>query len=573
MTEELVLLECITDNPYQPRTTDNDEHIINLARSIAADGLLQKPTARHTASSAQLAFGHSRRKAFEWLKANFAKAGLRERYNGYSEMPLIFEDLTDEDMYRQAISENVQRKDLGSIELAKSMLVYRDQFGKNSGDIGLLFGVNGTTVRGIIRLLDLPQDIQSQIATGEISQSAARSLLTISRVDKKQLTQAVHRLKAGAPAEDVIADAMRESEAAHQMWSSWMDGKPRAGEGLWALETKPVNFPMKHLPQLRASDVAASMGLEPTASLIQKLQDYIDAAYRNPEYPSQFAETSKNADDAALMERIAHLLLPPSCAPCPFHASAARQHYCGMKVCHQRKRTAWVSDEMAKISKRLGIAVYDPAVDGKAVLSLQDQDDRSKAEKMVENKDSCLRLQPHKNEYAKQKWTDSNFVRVVLVGDKAATIKKAKAARAAKEKNSGPSQEEREKKWKLERETREACDKFTDTYACKLFASVFSGLTNLPVICEMTSEQPVKNEKPEATLKRLRTELARMVLHDLGGYNWQLMEKGPTACAKFFQGVATSWGVKLPADFLDVAKGFEPAVSAETEPPVKKKKE
>jgi len=33
MTDELVLLECITDNPYQPRTTDNAEHIESLARS------------------------------------------------------------------------------------------------------------------------------------------------------------------------------------------------------------------------------------------------------------------------------------------------------------------------------------------------------------------------------------------------------------------------------------------------------------------------------------------------------------------------------------------------------------
>ncbi len=62
---ETLLLEVIHDNPYQPRTTDQAEHIENLARSIAADGLLQVPTARHTLSGGELAFGHSRRKAFE----------------------------------------------------------------------------------------------------------------------------------------------------------------------------------------------------------------------------------------------------------------------------------------------------------------------------------------------------------------------------------------------------------------------------------------------------------------------------------------------------------------------------
>ena len=70
MTENF-LLEVIFDNPYQPHTVDNAEHIENLARSIAADGLLQIPTARSTVVGIQLAFGHSRRKAFEWLRMNF----------------------------------------------------------------------------------------------------------------------------------------------------------------------------------------------------------------------------------------------------------------------------------------------------------------------------------------------------------------------------------------------------------------------------------------------------------------------------------------------------------------------
>ena len=43
------------------------------------------------------------------------------RYNEWTAMPLLIEDLTDEQMYRYAISENVQRKDLDAIELAKAI--------------------------------------------------------------------------------------------------------------------------------------------------------------------------------------------------------------------------------------------------------------------------------------------------------------------------------------------------------------------------------------------------------------------------------------------------------------------
>ena len=224
MTEELILLECITDNPYQPRLVDNAEHIENLARSIAADGILQKPTARHTAESAQLAFGHSRRKAFEWLRSNFEKEGLPNRYNGYSQMPLNIEELSDEDMYRQAVSENVQRKDLDAIEMAKAMLVYRDQFKKNSDEIGGLFGMSGATVRGLVRLLDLPKEIQDKVASGDIPQSKARSLLTIARMDAKQVTKAVDSLSAGTSVDDVIVQSMRGSDTAFSMWEAWKDG-------------------------------------------------------------------------------------------------------------------------------------------------------------------------------------------------------------------------------------------------------------------------------------------------------------------------------------------------------------
>ena len=40
---ELIPLTKVLDNPYQPRTVDDPEHIEKLARSIAADGLLQLP--------------------------------------------------------------------------------------------------------------------------------------------------------------------------------------------------------------------------------------------------------------------------------------------------------------------------------------------------------------------------------------------------------------------------------------------------------------------------------------------------------------------------------------------------
>ena len=94
MTElTLISLDKIDPNPWQPRTSEDAEHIENIARSIAADGLLQPPVAREVPPSNspqtgehglggeiryQMAFGHTRYKAFkflagqagEWFEAN-----------------------------------------------------------------------------------------------------------------------------------------------------------------------------------------------------------------------------------------------------------------------------------------------------------------------------------------------------------------------------------------------------------------------------------------------------------------------------------------------------------------------
>ena len=134
MTTQLIKLTRIQDNPYQPRTVDDAEHIEKLARSIAADGLLQVPSGRNhqAGGSYQLTFGHSRRKAFEWLAANWKKEKLTDRYSGYSCMPIDVQELTDEQMYRHAVTENVQRKDLAPTEVARSMKRYMDEFQANS---------------------------------------------------------------------------------------------------------------------------------------------------------------------------------------------------------------------------------------------------------------------------------------------------------------------------------------------------------------------------------------------------------------------------------------------------------
>lgn len=570
MAKQFAELELIKDNPYQGRVMYSN--IEELGRSIAAEDIQEIPKARISAGMTyELKFGHRRLRAFMWLKENYKALGLKDRYDGYTVMPLDVEKLSDEEMNRGVIVENAQREDLTVIEEARMMRDYGTRWNKTSEQVGEVFGMSGATVRGIIRLLELPEAVQDKIAAGEISQGAARKLLTIARVDESLIEDAVESLAQGESAEDVIENAMRQSESAFAMHNSWSHETPRAGNGLWLLDMKAEKFPSSYLPELKAGDVAKALELELTADLKSKIEDYMESAKRSPEFVAQFGEKHKDPADVELMERIGHLLTPPSCAGCVFHAVADRTHYCGFKACHARKRAAWVASVMQGLSKRMKIAIYDPAHDGKTILPLVEStynDDGKKHAKLVEANDPDLRLQPHKNDYSNHKWTNSALCRVILVG---ARVTAAKEKKAEANTTAHQAEEQRRQRDELERARNAASRTFLQDYATHLFSVAFKGLENIPAMCALARVHTPKKAKKSEMLTALYVELANDALHNLNGLDWQLERKGPVAVAKFLEKVAAEWGVKLPKDFMDVAKGYEP-VAAETEESKGKKK-
>lgn len=573
-------LDQIQDNPYQPRIVDDLEHIEKLARSIAADGLLQSPRARRNGHGFQLAFGHSRRKAFEWLQANYQAQELPNRYGGYSSMPLDIVELSDEEMYRHAVSENVQRKDLSPIELAQAMIKYRDEFKKSSEEVGQLFGMNGATVRGLVRLLDLPQDIQDKVASGEITQGAARKLLTIARVDQGQIQQAVDNITSGMSADEAVDGAMRDSDKAFMMWFGWRSGKPLAGEGLWAIDLPSEKFPMKHLPELKAADALKALDIK-EGFMLDRVKLWIDCLVtgtcKGPDGIAEYPEPGDTVADhlikygapADVIEKLALLITPPGCSACPLHSVSDKQHFCGFKPCHKRKRAAWMASDVEKVSKRLKIAAYDPEQDGKTVLALNEnsyQDEYKRHAELVKKQDPNLRVQTHYSEYSEHKWTASYLCRLILVGDGAKAqkerVQKAKAAEKTRE-------DDRDRQWESQRKRRDASDTFQEKVANPAFAVAFKEMTNLPVMAALVGAvPPQKGDKKAELLNVLRIRLADHALDNMIG--WNKKQEGPVAVAKHLQGVATTWGIKLPADFLDVAKKFEPAIAAETKKGKKK---
>lgn len=346
-----VSISLIVDNPYQPRETDDPEHIEKLARSIAADGLLQMPIARRVDGHYELAFGHSRRKAFEWLMENWQTQGLPERYDNYSVMPLEPRELTDQEMYRYAVTENVQRKDLAPTELAKSLKYYMEKFGATSKQAGDLFGMNEATVRGTVRLLDLPEAAQEALDAGKITQGTARTLLSMQKIAPVEkvvetVGKVVKRENKELP-DEVIENTISHIPEVEEMWDeNNRNGKPLGGRSGWLLD-------MKRFPNHLLSGM--------TEQAVGKYEKHIE-----------------------------HLTNPPACTACPFYAKVRGSHFCGLKVCFDMKTIAWERHIVEQTSKRLHIPIYN-SEDGAYVLLVGYEPSHKK---VFTSRHAALRLLP-----------------------------------------------------------------------------------------------------------------------------------------------------------------------------------
>ncbi len=574
---ETVLLECILDNPYQPRTTDQAEHIENLARSIAADGLLQVPTARRVLTGAELAFGHSRRKAFEWLRMNWETNGLPDRFNGYSEMPLNFEDLSDEQMYRYAVTENVQRKDLDPIEAAKAMARYRDEFGKNSKEIGELFGMNDATVRGKLRLLDLPDEILQVISAGEVSEGTARTLLGMQKLGTTQdMLQALEEAK-DYPEESPSYVVERFASNMSHVKTMWMDsrgGKPRSdwGERGWQLDMK--KFPNHLLPALD-KDIAVEAlrlaGDEVAENLVRGLSfsDVIDEVNDEAVNVQTLQEFHPG-----VVERLRHLLNPPACSACPFYVKMDGEHLCGMKICHTRKLEAWSQQRMERMSKELGIRIYSDE-DGKyKVLA---NSDASRA--LFDKKHHDLRILPKSawGGHVYQSFTkfDSELGWLVATGE---AIKKL----------SEKSEEEQEEETVLDVET-EIENILIEAEAAIYWAAaeevvkVFEGMSDQIITLLFASPYGwrhtsfPKGQEPTQEARKQSLWMARAMLGQVDTDVIEDAESAQQIVDALTQACKEGMGVKLPKSLNKLAAEFDErirvaqAVSAETSKKGKRK--
>ncbi len=155
-------LDEIDPNPDQPRKLFSRESLEELARSVAKQGVLQPILVRAKGTRYELIVGERR-----WRASMQAKK---------ETVPALVVDHPDDTRLELALVENLQRKDLGPLEIAfaYSLLVKRKKLTQEK--VAELVGKKRSSVTNYLRLLDLPANVKEKLQNGLLSMGHARAL-------------------------------------------------------------------------------------------------------------------------------------------------------------------------------------------------------------------------------------------------------------------------------------------------------------------------------------------------------------------------------------------------------------
>ncbi|WP_299203309.1 ParB/RepB/Spo0J family partition protein [uncultured Tateyamaria sp.] len=162
--EQRIPIEKIKPNPNQPRRQFDAGPLEDLVASIKEKGVLQPLIVRPAGDEYEIVAGERR-----WRAAQQAQL---------HDLPVLVRDFSDTEVLEVAIIENIQRADLNSIEEAAGYKQLMDRFGHTQEKMAEALGKSRSHIANLLRLLQLPDDIQAFVVDGSLSAGHARALIT-----------------------------------------------------------------------------------------------------------------------------------------------------------------------------------------------------------------------------------------------------------------------------------------------------------------------------------------------------------------------------------------------------------
>jgi ParB family chromosome partitioning protein len=158
-----VSVDAIDANPRQPRKSFDEGALDELSSSIETLGLLQPLLVRPNGTRFELIAGERRLRA--------------PRRAGLDEVPVVVAETDDRGSLERAIVENIHRADLDPIEEAAAYRQLIDEAELTQDALGERIGRNRATIANLLRLLDLPVNVQRLLIDRRLSAGHGKALL------------------------------------------------------------------------------------------------------------------------------------------------------------------------------------------------------------------------------------------------------------------------------------------------------------------------------------------------------------------------------------------------------------
>ncbi|MEK7849925.1 MAG: ParB/RepB/Spo0J family partition protein [Candidatus Omnitrophota bacterium] len=173
-----VELSKMTPNRLQPRVDFDDVQLAELVASIKEKGVLAPILVRRANDKFEIIAGERRFRAAQQLKLN--------------RVPVVIRDVSDQEALVLSIVENIQRQELNPMEEAHAFQRLSKEFSLTQETIAKSVSKDRSTVANILRLLNLPLEVQKAISSGKLSFGHGKALLGLDSVPQQiRLTQLV----------------------------------------------------------------------------------------------------------------------------------------------------------------------------------------------------------------------------------------------------------------------------------------------------------------------------------------------------------------------------------------------
>lgn len=234
----MVPIEQVEPNPDQPRRDFSRDALQELAVSIREKGIIQPIIVRknpRNSNNYEIVAGERR-----WRAAQIAQL---------HEIPVVLREVSDTELLELAIIENIQRTDLNAVEEAMAYRQLMDRFGHTQEKLSEALGKSRSHIANLLRLLTLPDLVQTWLREGKLSAGHARALVTsnsavalarqiidkgLSVRDAERLAQASRKAPSGqapgrSPAKDADTRVLEQDLSANLRMSVVIDHKGHDG--------------------------------------------------------------------------------------------------------------------------------------------------------------------------------------------------------------------------------------------------------------------------------------------------------------------------------------------------------